>query len=508
MSRGRQPERFLATILFTDIVGSTDMAARVGDREWRRLIAAHQRAVRSQLKRYGGREIDTAGDGFLASFDQPAQAVRAADAIVAEANGLGLGLRAGVHTGECEMIGRKVGGIAVHIAARVMAAAGAGEVLVSSTVRDLVSGSGLAFEDRGVHELKGVPDQWHLYSLVRQQPDATATSGSADVLSEKRSRSTRMLVAGALAVGLIAVLGGAAVFALINRGNTSPPPPPGPNTVVTLDGAGHVSDVRAVPAGPNAIAVDGDTLWIASLDAGVISSLPTTRSGGSQQSVGRVGRPTGLAVGSGLVWGADAYDQTVTLIDAATGSVSRSVTLIEARDIAFAGGTAWTTDDLVDQVHRLDGFSGDLVGSVQLDAGTLPGAIAATDSAIWVANAGSSTVTRIDPATAGVVAGAIPLRYSPSGIAATASDVWIASNDADSLLRLDPASNLVAETSAICDQPTSVAADGDTVWVACGGAGEVWHLDHDGKQLSASPVGGVPTDITASDGQIFVTVRR
>jgi len=214
MSRGRQPERFLATILFTDIVGSTDVAARVGDREWRRLIAAHQKAVRAQLKRYGGREIDTAGDGFLASFEQPAQAVRAADAIVAETSALGLELRAGVHTGECEMIGRKVGGIAVHIAARVMATAGAGEVLVSSTVRDLVSGSGLAFEDRGTHELKGVPDQWHLYSLVRQQPDA-AVAPPEDMATEKRRRSTPFLLAAVVVVALIVVVGGAAAFAFM-----------------------------------------------------------------------------------------------------------------------------------------------------------------------------------------------------------------------------------------------------------------------------------------------------
>ena len=165
MNRGRQPERFLATILFTDIVGSTDLAAKVGDREWRRLLAAHHAAIRTQLKKFGGREVDTAGDGFLCRFDQPAQAVRAADAILRDLARLGLHLRAGIHTGECELIGGKIGGIAVHIAARIMAEAGPGEVVVSRTVRDLVAGSDRHLEDRGTHQLKGVAGDWQLFAV-------------------------------------------------------------------------------------------------------------------------------------------------------------------------------------------------------------------------------------------------------------------------------------------------------------------------------------------------------
>ena len=162
----RAPERVLATILFTDIVGSTDHAVRLGDREWRRLLAAHHAAVRGELQRFGGREVDTAGDGFFATFDQPAQAVRAAEAIVAAVAALGVSIRAGLHTGETEAGGEKVGGIAVHIASRVMSAAGPGEVLVSGTLRDLVTGSGLEFRDRGSHALKDVPGEWHLWALA------------------------------------------------------------------------------------------------------------------------------------------------------------------------------------------------------------------------------------------------------------------------------------------------------------------------------------------------------
>jgi adenylate cyclase len=168
----RSPKRFLATILFTDIVGSTDLAAKLGDRPWQQLVAAHHSAVRRELQRFGGREVDTAGDGFFATFDQPAQAVRAADAIVAAVANVGVSIRAGLHAGEAEAADKKVGGIAVHIANRVMSAAEPGEVLVSGTLRDLVAGSGLEFIDRGLQELKGVPGEWHLWALVREVPDA------------------------------------------------------------------------------------------------------------------------------------------------------------------------------------------------------------------------------------------------------------------------------------------------------------------------------------------------
>ena len=168
----RSPERFVATILFTDIVGSTDLAVRLEDRAWQRLLATHHAAVRRELQRFRGREVDTAGDGFFATFDQPAQAVRAADAIVASVAELGISIRAGLHAGEAEASDKKIGGIAVHIANRVMSAAGPGEVFVSGTVRDLVAGSGLEFSDRGLQELKGVPGDWHLWALVRDATDA------------------------------------------------------------------------------------------------------------------------------------------------------------------------------------------------------------------------------------------------------------------------------------------------------------------------------------------------
>jgi class 3 adenylate cyclase len=166
---GRRPppdlERVLATVLFTDIVDSTRQAAELGDRRWRDLAQQHHALVRRELEHFQGREVDTAGDGFLATFDGPARAIRCACAIRDGVQGLGLTLRAGLHTGECELLGEKVAGIAVHTGARVAAKAEPGEVLVSNTVKDLVAGSGIEFEDRGFHELKGVPGEWRLYAV-------------------------------------------------------------------------------------------------------------------------------------------------------------------------------------------------------------------------------------------------------------------------------------------------------------------------------------------------------
>jgi class 3 adenylate cyclase len=159
-------DRVLATLLFTDIVDSTRRAAEMGDRDWRALLDAHDAVVRSQLARFRGREVNTSGDGFLAMFDGPQRAIRCAMAIRDAVQALGIEVRAGLHTGECEVRDDDIGGIAVHIGARVSALAGPNDVLVSSTLRDLVIGSGLEFEDRGAHELKGVPGAWHLFAVA------------------------------------------------------------------------------------------------------------------------------------------------------------------------------------------------------------------------------------------------------------------------------------------------------------------------------------------------------
>ena len=173
----QRPDRVLTTLLFTDIVESTKQAASLNDARWRDTLDAHNRAVRSALAEYRGTEVNTTGDGFVARFDGPARAIECASAIRDAVHALGIDVRAGVHTGEVEVLGDDVAGVAVHLAARVCAAADRGEVVVTSTVKDLVTGAGIGFDDRGTHELKGVPGEWHLYTVSSQDaPPAVAAS--------------------------------------------------------------------------------------------------------------------------------------------------------------------------------------------------------------------------------------------------------------------------------------------------------------------------------------------
>jgi class 3 adenylate cyclase len=193
----REPDRVLATVLFTDIVGSTERAAELGDARWRTVLERHGEVTRSELARFGGREVKSIGDGFLATFEGPARAIRCAEAIRAAVRGLGMEIRSGIHTGECEVMGDDVGGIAVHIAARVNAIAAPEEILVSRTVRDLVVGSGIAFEERGTHTLKGVPGEWSLLTVVpegaaRESPEVKITKIETPSPRDAMRRSDRL----------------------------------------------------------------------------------------------------------------------------------------------------------------------------------------------------------------------------------------------------------------------------------------------------------------------------
>jgi class 3 adenylate cyclase len=184
----------LATVLFTDIVGSTERAAQLGDDRWRALLESHNELVRRQLAAFGGHEVHQLGDGFLATFDGPARAIRCACAICEDVGSLGVDVRAGVHTGECEVIGANIGGMAVHIGARVGARAAPGEVRLSSAVRDLVAGSGIGFADRGTHELKGVPGEWQLLAVAGAHTDgepAVAAKAAGDPLAPNATLITK-----------------------------------------------------------------------------------------------------------------------------------------------------------------------------------------------------------------------------------------------------------------------------------------------------------------------------
>ncbi len=225
--------RFLATVLFTDIVGSTEHAAKVGDRAWRDLVEEHNAIVRRELRAFQGREMDTAGDGFFAVFETPERAVRAAESIISAVQRLGIAVRAGVHMGECEMVGGKVGGMTVTIGARIAALAGPGEVLVSGSVRDLMTGSDRHFEGGDLQELKGVADPWRVYRLVPEDTDgdAVASRRPSMVPLYTRRQKRRLLVTVAAVLALALALSGGY---LLTR--DEPEVVVGENAVGVLDG--------------------------------------------------------------------------------------------------------------------------------------------------------------------------------------------------------------------------------------------------------------------------------
>ena len=229
-----------------------------------------------------------------------------------------------------------------------MAAASGGEVVVSSTVHDLVAGSGIEFDDRGLHALKGIPGEWHLYALLRPEalPVAPLDVQRLAAFADQRGRSRRLAAAGVAAAVVVLVVVAAGVVAVLGRGPSGPAIPPGTDTIVALDSSGKAVDVRHVPSGPTALTSDGKNLWVAALDAGVLVALPISGTG-SGQTIGRVGRPSGIAAGGDQIWAADAFDQTLTLVDPHSGDTTRTLHM-PAPAVGFGAGAAWVVNDIAD----------------------------------------------------------------------------------------------------------------------------------------------------------------
>jgi class 3 adenylate cyclase len=365
--------RRLATVLFLDIVGSTAIASELGDARWRVVLARFRQVVRRELKRHGGREQDTTGDGFFATFAEPVQALRGAGAISAAVQELGLDVRSGVHTGECEEIDGTLGGIAVHIAARVMSLAGAAEVVTTGTAKDLVIGSSATFDDRGTVELKGVAGRWSVFTLRSIEvelpspldPDVAAERLSVVAVEAHRRRRHAVAV---VALGLVL----AAIAALEVVGHISGAPAAAP-TLVRLDAssgrvASTVSDKQlgCGPCGPNLWVVDG-TLWERTGTDGTTIAMRALADGKLTRTLAIPPGTAGLTVRFGAVWVLN------------PGLVISS---------AAPSGT----------VERIDGLSGRVVATILIPGDFRNGAIAAGSDGIWVLDQ-DGTLTRIDPSS-------------------------------------------------------------------------------------------------------------
>ncbi|MGH2466610.1 MAG: hypothetical protein ACRDGL_02615, partial [Candidatus Limnocylindrales bacterium] len=407
--------RRLETVLFLDIVGSTDVAAAIGDERWREVLTRFNRVVRADLKRFDGHEEGTAGYGFFATFPAPGQAVRCAAAIAADVRELGLEVRLGLHTGETEAIDRQRGGLGVVIGARVMALGGAGDVLVTSTTKELVTGSGLEFEPRAAHELKGVPGTWQVFALTSLDGQPIGAPLAAEQAAERLGRAhpqpfierhTKQVVLAVTALLVIAVAA-VAIHAAI-----TPPPvtllaiDPSTNRIESILRDGLQSLHR-----PRAIIYDGSSVW---------QATPATDGGPRGQLVRR---------------------------SPITGAIEATEPLDIGAGLGFAFGYAWVAQDTgPDQaaLQKVDPASGNVLATVRL-----PGELADADvgaRVIWYLSS-QGDLAEIDPITATVTHA-----YSLAGIAKTPARVvpllgavWICDCDNGQILRFDPVAGRVTK---------------------------------------------------------------
>jgi class 3 adenylate cyclase len=518
-------ERRLLTVLFTDIVGSTDLAVEMGDARWRELIARHHGLVREELKRFGGREIDTAGDGFFATFDRPAQAIRCAAAVVQAVRQLGIEVRAGLHLGEVEVAGKNVGGVAVHTGARVLAAADPGEVLVTATLRELVAGSGLEFADRGQHTLKGVPGTWQLYGLgavdgqpLEPGPDPpTAAERRAAIAAPTILRRSRVPVA--IAAGAVLLL----VVALVLRDQGSPPPrdaagpkDPPTNSVVKVDPTSgkilHVTQnaLERHGGGNPKIAVGEGGVWIHSafLEHLDLSTGAVIADRVRMETNGDPGADPGIEFGARAVWigGALHGDHAVLLRwDPATNEQLPDIPIrsdVLPNDVAVSKAAVWVTfpDGRLVEVDPETGKVvtetqvGDFIDEAVLGAGGL-----------WVVDITDGTLTRVDPRT---LEASDPAGFSGSvlGMAADDGHVWLLESSGNDVIPVS-ANGVVGDPIPVGADPSGIAVGLGAVWV-CDEDGDVYRIDPLTKQTTTIHVGGHLTAIAVDEhaGTLWITV--
>jgi class 3 adenylate cyclase/streptogramin lyase len=518
----RTPSHVLRAVMFTDVVGSTELARELGDQRWARLLEAQRRIIRQELRANHGREIDTAGDGFFAVFDGPADAVRCAFVAIRRIQDLGLDIRAGVHFGEIERSGAHAHGIVVHTGARVMGQAGAAEVLITQTVKDLVAGARFGLSERGVFELKGVPGRWTLFDVLevdgqlRPEPVEDAT-----VASERRERASakpqpragrRWIVPVAIAVVLSLAV---ATFVALR-----PPPTyvPAGGTVARIDGDRFERPIE-VGSFPMALTEGFGRIWV--MDRGA-QLYWVDEGSGATGSRGTEGVPTGAAVGGAALWvttgfgSAGGPDATVSRFDPETGQLGPAFHVpIGSQAITFGSGTVWVADVNTSSVTRYDPVA-HTARTIALPASARPNSITfgtLGGDAVWVGDELSGNVYRVNTAGSNAVQ-TFRVGGPPSAIAIGPDAVWIASGSADALYALDPTTGALRTSVAVgaagCNVPTSIAVSPQGVWVVCSASRRVIRVDPEQRNgvtttlsVQDNPIAVAP----ASDGSVWVAVQ-
>jgi YVTN family beta-propeller protein len=505
-----QDRRGLTTLLFTDIVGSSEVAVELGDRGWHHLQSRHHAEVRKQLRRHGGREVDTAGDGFFVTFRSPAAGVRCAFAIVQGVRELGLNVRAGLHIGETELAGEKVGGIAVTIAARVSAAAGPGQVLATDTIVHLVAGSGLEFTNLGSQELKGVPGPFDLFVLSAVDGESVGPPLDPQQATEYRQRVSapggrakdrRWLVLASVIV--VAVGAAAAISGALLLGGTSAIPTQ-PDQLVRIDAdKGAVASSAAVGKRPTVVASDDSWIWTVSFDQGTLWGVDT-QTGEARTPIGLGGSPTGLAVGASVLWLTDGFNGTLSRVDPRTDETKVVLSgVVGVKGVVFSDGVLWVSNILTGTLVRVDPATGH--PSLPIKIGDRPEGIAAGNGAIWVASSLHPAVSRVDTATRRVTS--IQLRYTPGALAFGLDALWVANPQDDSVSQIDPATNSVVRTITVGDGPEGIAVGPDRVWVANGLDGTVDAIDPKTGGVTSFDIGQSPNGLTVDqNADVWVAV--
>jgi streptogramin lyase len=496
------------TVMFTDIVGSTELASQLGDKQWREVLGRHKSIMRKALKRHGGHEVDTAGDGFFATFDQPAAAVACARDATAELARVDIDIRAGIHMGEVEVQGSDVSGLAVHIGSRVMSGAGAGEILVSSTVRDLMTGSDLRFEDRGFHSLKGVPAEWHLYAVEPvevapdSEPEHAALKPQAATTGRRRS-FVPLAAAGGVLVAAVAVF-------LFTRGGGEGLKDPAVNTVAKLDATSNeVIGAVAVGTSPSLVAADGEDVWVANVDDETLQRIDAKTDKVSPARA-LVGTPTGLAVGGGSLWLTNNFDGTLNEIDPTQSHSTKPIDVgIGASGVVYGADATWVANRNLNQVLRVD--PDNEITAIDLrepDSG--PKGIAFGDGFVWVGESLAGKVAKIDPATNKVVGTIALLSGQPESLVFGEGFLWVTDTTGDSVTKIDPATGLTSAIPDVGDAPSGIATGQGAVWVTNGADDTVTRINPAlGKVVQRIELnsGGSPAAVVVTSGSVWVAVR-
>jgi predicted phage tail protein len=538
----------LGVVVFTDIVGSTAVAEELGDRRWRELLSRHNAVARRELRRFGGREIDTAGDGFFVFFSRPVEAIRWADAVSDAVRALGVEIRAGVHAGESEVLGRKVSGMTVHIGARVLSVAGAGEILASSTVKEMIPGSGVSFVDHGVHQLKGVPGEWHLFRVSAIDGRPREVPVGEHEARERRNRIQAPVVprrAGVL-VGAGATLGVAALAAfLFTRGGDEPKsapttsPAPITQSIVSLDPRSPSSTTTfRLPGHPTAVAWGAGALWVTLGQEGrVIRMDPTT---GKVRATFRVNAgANAVAVDDDAAWVVGASG-TVSRIDVKTGALEsiavggRLEAVVLGTDAVWVSTSEGTVSKLNPVTRRVEATFA--LEDIENDIRRV-GLTAAPDG-VWVNTSGAAGVVvnsiawhivssgrQVDSGL--VLLGGMGAGTGPAGVVLDGERLWAVDYAHDQLALLDPSARKL--TSEYVDELgrgvfgvrklIGVGFGNRPGYVAVDETGDPWVLNTFGhsvshvSRLDYSVVETVeiergPVGIAFGGGKIWVAVSR